>query len=147
MDKPSKSESKYGRKALPHSKKRKPSNIFKFECSDAEYSKISDYLTIHYPNFDKNKAFCIRDFLLNCASNKSNSDLNYNDSKKGIDSKFNQRIVFELNRIGNNINQISKRINSNKSEIDRKELYSFNTTSKELKTLKLQLIEFLISDS
>ena len=147
MDKSSKSESKYGRKALPDSKKRKPSNILKFECSDAEYNEISDYLTNHYPNFEKNKAYCIRDFLLTCASKKTNVNFKYNDLNKGIDSKFNQRIVYELNRIGNNINQISKRINSNKSEIDRKELYNFNATSKELKTLKLQLIEFLISDS
>lgn len=139
-DKPT---SKYGRKALPDNLKRKSSNVYKFECSDKEYEQIKNLMSQRFPNFTNNKAFYLRELILTTLNNRQNMESVTDD----FDNKLTQRFVFEINKIGNNLNQITKKINNTKSVLDSKSLLQLNTSLKQIRDLKTEILNTLLIDS
>ncbi len=139
-------KNKGGRKKLPDHLKRKKNNRIDMLFNDEEFSYLINRMKDPYPNFEKDKAFYTRKFLLDGLNESSLSKqkvVNPND----YNNKLTQNIVYSLSKIGNNLNQTTRILHSKKESIDSKTLYHLENNIKNLLEMKSEILTILLNDS
>jgi len=135
-----------GRKKLPEHLKRKNSTKIEFKCNELELKFINTKMSLLFPNYESDKAFYCRNYFLNSLKDATSSNKHILNPKN-YEDKLTQRFVFDLNKIGTNLNQTVRNLNIKSDSIDSKTLYHLQNNITNLLNLKSEIIQILLDDS